>query len=239
MFESLALLGFGHGGWGVSLAQGALVTIALALCCLPFGLSLGLLVAIGSRSRSALARGAAYAFSTVFRGLPELLTLFIVYYGLEIAFERLFAAAGIEADVSINPFFAAFVALGVVLAAFSSEVWLGAFKSIHKGQYEAAHALGLSKTKTFFSVVLPQLLRIALPGLSNNWLTLLKDTALVSTISLVDVMRQTNLAVSQTKEPILFYGAACAIYLVFSALSGRLFAFAESHFGRGYQKGRV
>ncbi|MFD1554797.1 ABC transporter permease [Paraburkholderia silviterrae] len=239
MFESIALLGFGHGSWGLALLQGAFVTIALALCCLPFGLALGLLVAVGSRSRSTLARGTAYGFSTVFRGLPELLTLFLVYYGFEITIEQIFAAAHIDADVSINPFFAAFVALSVVLAAFSSEVWLGAFKSIHKGQYEAAHALGLSKSKTFFSIVLPQLLRIALPGLSNNWLTLLKDTALVSTISLVDVMRQTNLAVSETKEPILFYGAACAIYLFFSALSGRLFAFAEHHFGRGHHRARV
>ncbi len=114
-----------------------------------------------------------------------------------------------------------------------------AFKSIGKGQYEAAHALGLSKAKTFFSIVLPQLLRIALPGLSNNWLTLLKDTALVSTISLVDIMRQTNLAVSQTKAPIVFYAAACALYLFFSALSGRLFAFAEQHYGRGHNRARV
>ena len=239
MLESLALLSFGPGGWGAALAQGALITISLALCCLPFGLTLGLLIALASRSPRRIPRAAAYVFSTVFRGLPELLTLFIVYYGFQIGLERLFAAAGIEADVSIDPFFAAFIALSVVLAAFSSEVWLGAFKAIGKGQYEAAHALGLSRAKTFFSIVLPQLLRIALPGLANNWLTLLKDTALVSTISLVDVMRQTNLAVSQTKEPIVFYAAACAIYLFFSALSGRLFAFAERRIGRGYQRARV
>jgi polar amino acid transport system permease protein len=81
-------------------------------------------------------------------------------------------------------------------------------------------------------VVLPQLARIALPGLSNNWLSLLKDTSLVSTISLVDLMRQTNLAVSVTKEPMLFYTVACLGYLFFSAISGRLFAFLERYFSR-------
>jgi polar amino acid transport system permease protein len=126
-----------------------------------------------------------------------------------------------------------------VFAAFSSEIWLAAFKTLPKGQLEACSALGLSKRTGFFKVVLPQLTRIALPGLSNNWLSLLKDTSLVSTISLVDLMRQTNLAVSVTKEPMFFYGVACLGYLLFSAVSGRVFAFIERRSSRHLQGARA
>jgi polar amino acid transport system permease protein len=232
MFEHLSLLSFASGGWGSALLAGALVTIALALSCLPIGLPLGLGVALAARSRRRWARAMATMFSTVFRGLPELLTLLIIYYGCQIAAQKLLAAMGYEAEVTINTFAAAMIAFSLVFAAFSSEIWLGAFKTVPKGQFEAAAALGLSRRTTFTKVILPQLTRIALPGLSNNWLSLLKDTSLVSTISLVDLMRQTNLAVSVTKEPMFFYAVACFGYLFFSALSGRLFQFLEQHFSR-------
>jgi polar amino acid transport system permease protein len=232
MIEHLSLLSFASGGWGQSLLAGALVTLALALSCLPIGLPLGLVIALAARSKKPWARSMATVFSTVFRGLPELLTLLIIYYGCQIAAQKILAAMGYESEVTINTFLAAMVAFSFVFAAFSSEIWLGAFKTISKGQYEASSALSLSKATTFRKVVFPQLLRIALPGLSNNWLSLLKDTSLVSTISLVDLMRQTNLAVSVTKEPLLFYSVACFGYLFFSALSGRVFNFIERHFSR-------
>lgn len=238
MLESIALLGLGDGGWGSALLMGALVTITLALSCVPIGLPLGLLLAVCARSKKRLPRAFATVFSTVFRGLPELLTLLLVYYGVQIGAQRVLAHFGYEGEFSINAFLAAVVAFSLVLAAFSSEVWQAAFKTIPKGQMEAAQALGLSRSTTFLRVTLPQLMRVALPGLSNNWLTLLKDSSLVSTISLVDLMRQTNLAVAATKEPILFYLAACVLYLVLSALSGLVFTHAEKFFGRHHQGAR-
>lgn len=238
MLDLLSLLSFGQGGWGSALLLGALVTIALALTCVPIGLPLGLLVAVGARSRRRLPRAAATIFSTVFRGLPELLTLLLVYYGAQIAIQHLLERMGYEGEFHINAFVAAVVAFSLVLAAFSSEVWLGAFKTIPKGQQEAARALGLSRRTTFLRVMLPQLMRVALPGLSNNWLTLLKDSSLVSTISLVDLMRQTSLAVSATKQPMLFYFACCLLYLLLSALSGIVFSRAEQRFGRHLEGAR-
>lgn len=232
MFEQLSLLSLASGGWGSALLAGALVTIALALACVPIGLPLGLAVALAARSKNRWARAWATSFSTVFRGLPELLTLLIIYYGCQIAAQKILAALGYPGEVAINTFVAAMIAFSLVFAAFSSEIWLAAFKTLPKGQYEAASALGLSRRTTFNQVLLPQLTRIALPGLSNNWLSLLKDTSLVSTISLVDLMRQTNLAVSVTKEPMLFYSVACCGYLLFSALSGQLFGFLERRFSR-------
>lgn len=232
MFEQLSLLSFASGGWGSALLAGALVTITLALACVPIGLPLGLLVALAARSKNRWARAWATTFSTVFRGLPELLTLLIIYYGCQIAAQKILGALGYPGEVAINTFVAAMIAFSLVFAAFSSEIWLAAFKTLPKGQYEAASALSLSRRTTFTRVLLPQLTRIALPGLSNNWLSLLKDTSLVSTISLVDLMRQTNLAVSVTKEPMLFYSVACLGYLFFSALSGHLFSFLERRFNR-------
>ena len=232
MFEHLSLLSFASGGWGSALLAGALVTIVLALSCLPIGLPLGLGLALAARSRRRWPRAMSTVFATVFRGLPELLTLQIIYYGCQIGAQKLLSAMGYETEVAINPFVAAMIAFSLVFAAFSSQIWLGAFKTVPKGQFEAAAALGLSRRTTFTKVVLPQLVRIALPGLSNNWLSLLKDTSLVSTISLVDLMRQTNLAVSVTKEPMLFYTVACFGYLFFSAISGRLFQYLEQHFSR-------
>lgn len=232
MLEQLSLLSFANGGWGSALLAGALVTITLALACIPLGLPLGLLVALAARSKRRWLRTGATVFSTVFCGLPELLTLLIIYYGCQIAAQRMLAAMGYQGEVTINTFVAAMIAFSLVFAAFSSEVWLSAFKSLSKGQFEAATMLGLPKGTTLRKVVLPQLTRIALPGLSNNWLSLLKDTSLVSTISLVDLMRQTSLAVSVTKEPMLFYAVACFGYLFFSALSGRVFNFLERYFSR-------
>ena len=239
MFEHLSLLSFASGGWGSALLAGALVTIVLALSCLPIGLPLGLGLALAARSKRRWPRAMSTVFATVFRGLPELLTLLIIYYGCQIGAQKLLAAMGYQAEVAINPFVAAMIAFSLVFAAFSSEIWLGAFKTIPKGQYEASAALGLSKTTTFRKVVFPQLVRIALPGLSNNWLSLLKDTSLVSTISLVDLMRQTNLAVSVTKEPMFFYGVACLGYLLFSALSGRVFAYIERYTSRHLRSART
>jgi polar amino acid transport system permease protein len=235
--DIFSLLSFSDGGWGSALAAGTVVTLTLALTTLPVGIFLGLVVALMARSRSTRARAVATVFTTIFRGLPELLTLLIVYYGGQILIQRLMTAMGYEGQLQINAFLAGVVAFGLVLAAFSSEVWIGALNTIARGQYEAGSALGLSKWLTFRLVVFPQLMRAALPGLSNNWLTLLKDTSLISTISLVDLMRQTNLAVGATKQPMVFYLAACCIYLLLSAGSGLAFTALERRANRGHVRG--
>jgi ABC-type amino acid transport system permease subunit len=114
---------------------------------------------------------------------------------------------------------AGMVALGVVLSAFSSEVWVGALNSIQKGQREAASALGLSKAQAFRLVVFPQLIRVALPGLGNNWMVLLKETSLISVITLQDIMFIATRANVVTKEPFLFFGTAMLLYFFFSLVS--------------------
>ena len=124
MFDKLALLGFGPGGWGWALLQGAANTISVALATLPFGLALGLIIALWKRSDSMLLRSLATIYTTVFRGVPELLTLYIIYFGIQVLLQKVWTG------FSIPPFVAGMVALGMVLAAFSSEVWVGALNSM-------------------------------------------------------------------------------------------------------------
>ena len=228
MFDKIALLGFGPGGWGWALLQGAANTISVALATLPFGLALGLVIALWKRSDSVMLRALATIYTTVFRGVPELLTLYIIYFGIQVLVQQVWSG------FSIPPFGAGMVALGLVLAAFSSEVWVGALNSIQKGQREAAAALGLSKAQAFRLVVFPQLIRVALPGLGNNWMVLLKETSLISVITLQDIMFIATRANVVTKEPFLFFGTAMLLYFFFSLVSAWGIGRLEERTNRGF-----
>ncbi|MFS2326626.1 ABC transporter permease [Brucella sp. H1_1004] len=213
------LLSFGPEGWGRSIAWGLLVTISLALATLPLGLILGFLVAIGKQSSEPSMRLASNIYTTIFRGLPELLTLFLVYFGASLLLQQALAFFEISAKIEINAFVAGMIALGFVFSSYSSEVFLSAFRAIPRGQYEGGYAVGLSHLQTMRKVILPQLIKIALPGLANLWLVLLKDTSLVSVITLSDILRQTSIAARVTKEPFLFFGVACLLYLALAIIS--------------------
>lgn len=234
MDRYLTLLSFGPEGWGAALLSGALVTISIALATLPFGLALGLGVALAKRSRHVWLRGLGTLYTTIFRGVPELLTLYIIYFGFQILVQALWTRLGFAGSIEISPFVAGVVALGIVLAAFSAEVWLGALNAVQRGQREAAAALGLTPFQVFRLVVFPQLFRVALPGLGNNWMVLLKETSLVSVITLQDTMFIATRANVVTKEPFLFFGVAMLIYLFFSAVSAFGLAKAEQRTNRGY-----
>jgi polar amino acid transport system permease protein len=228
--DALALLSFGPDGWGDELAAGAWLTLRLALATLPFGLVLGLAVALMRDSGRSVLRIPSNVFTTVFRGLPELLTLLLVYFGGQMLLARIFG------EMEVSAFIAGLVALGLVFAAYASEVFLGALRAVGRGQYEAGQALGLRPPAVFRLIILPQLIRLALPGLANLWLVLLKETSLVSVIALNDLLRQTSVAVRATKEPFLFYLVACLIYLAMSAVSSVGIAGIERWSARGMRR---
>jgi polar amino acid transport system permease protein len=136
--------------------------------------------------------------------------------------------------VEMNAFIAGVIALSVVVAAYSSEVWVASLKSVPTGQTDAAKSLGLHAQQTFFYVVMPQLMRVALPGLGNIWTILVKDTSLISTLAVMDLLRAASEASRATTRPLVFYGAAAAIYLVFSIFSGIGQSYLERRANQGY-----
>ena len=219
MESTWTLISFGPEGWGDEIARGTLLTVALALATLPFGLVLGFFVALAKDVGEPSLKRAADIYTTIFRGLPELLTLFIVYFGVQIVLRQLAGLFVENPSIEINSFVAGMVALGLVFSSYASEAFLSAFKGIPRGQYEGGHAIGLSRFHTMRLVILPQLIRLALPALSNLWLILLKETALVSVIGLSDILRQAGIAARVTKEAFLFFGIACLIYLLLAMLS--------------------
>ncbi len=232
--DLIRLLSFGPDGWGDELAAGTWLTIRLAVATLPFGLLLGLLVALAKRSHIRALRVVGNAYTTVFRGLPELLTIFIVYFGGQILLQRIVEFVSPGSSVEVSGFVSGMIALGVVFSAYSSEVFLGAFRSISRGQWEASRSLGLRPLATMRLVILPQLVRLALPGLANLWLILLKDTSLVSVIAIDDLLRVTGIAVRVTKQPFFFFGVACLLYLVMSMISSIGITAIERRLGRGH-----
>lgn len=228
LFARDTLLACGDTGWGDEIALGFLVTASLAVATLPIGLLAGFFIALAKQSEERSLRLSANIYTTLFRGLPELLTLFIVYYGLQILVQNFAAAIGYDGRIEINAFVAGMIALGVVFSAYCSEVLLSAFKAIPRGQYEAGHALGLHHGTTMRLIILPQLVRVALPGLGNLWMALLKDTALVSVIGLPDILRQTGVAARVTKQAFQFYSIACLLFLILAFLSSLVFSRIES-----------
>jgi polar amino acid transport system permease protein len=239
MANVLSLLSFGPEGWGDEFLRGAAVTLILAITTLPVGLFIGLLVALARDSRSAMLRGFGNVYTTLFRALPELLTILIIYYGGQRLVRSVLQGLGFESAFEINGFVAGIISLGVVCAAFSSEVWLGALRSIPKGQREGAFALGLGRAATFRLVIFPQLLRVALPGLGNNWMELLKSTSLVSVIAFAELMRTTNLAVGVTKQPFLFYLVCCLLYLAMAIGSSFVIGWLETRTSRGLARAKA
>jgi polar amino acid transport system permease protein len=233
----LELFSFGDKGWGDELLSGFGVTVALAVVTLPIGILLGFAVAFASMSKNRAWRSVGIAYTTVFRGVPELLTLFTVYNGAALILNRLAKMANPEAGfVELSPFVAGVVSLGLVFGAFSGEVLRGAFQALDKGQVEAGLAVGMRRFDVFRRIKLPQVWRFALPGLSNLWVNLIKDTALVSIISLNDLMRMTSVAVGFTKKPFTFFLAACLAYWAICAVSEVVAARLEARANRGIRR---
>ena len=148
------------------------------------------------------------------RGLPEILVVLLVYFGSTELVEMLTGEY-----IEFGAFGCGVFALSLIFAAYASQTLRGAIQAIPKGQWESGAALGLSKSYTFIHIIMPQVWRHALPGLSNQWLVLLKDTALVSLIGVDDLMRQADLINTNTHQPFTWYGIAALIYLAVTLIS--------------------
>ncbi|MCA3925259.1 arginine ABC transporter permease ArtQ [Vibrio vulnificus] len=212
-------------GYYLSLAQASWMTIQLALVSLAVGLVLAVVFAGGEMTRHRLVKWPTIALVTGLRGLPELLVVLFIYFG---STQVLFLLSGDFIEVS--PFLSGVIALSLIFASYASQTIRGALKAVNKGQREAASALGMSKSSTFFRIVLPQAVRHALPGLTNQWLVLLKDTALVSLIGVTDLLKQAQLTSAATHEAFTWYATAAAIYLVITLVTQRVVKIIDAKF---------
>lgn len=196
------------------LALAALTTIGLAVSAAIVGMILAMVFALlESSSVKWLSKPTQY-FIMVLRGLPELLVVLLFYFGSS---QLLFIITG--TFIEFSPFICGVLALGVIFAAYVSQILRGALMAIPNGQWEAGAALGMSNLRIFFGLILPQMWRHALPALGNQWLVLLKDTALVSLIGVNDLMKQAHIASSSTWEPFTWFSIAAVIYLAITLIS--------------------
>ena len=190
----------------------ALMTLGLAVCSLVLGLFLGMLFAVLEANRFVGKPTAVLV--ALLRGLPEILVVLLVYFGSSELVELLTGEY-----VEFGAFGCGVFALSLIFAAYASQTLRGAIQAIAKGQWESGTALGLSKGYTFLHIIMPQVWLHALPGLSNQWLVLLKDTALISLIGVDDLMRQAQLINTNTHQPFTWYGIAALIYLLVTLVS--------------------
>lgn len=205
-------------GYLPMILEGLRITLSVALVSLAVASVFGMLGAGAKLSASPVARAVAGAYTTVIRALPDLLLMLIVFYGGQILLNRVTQAQG-WGYVDINAFAAGTVTLGFIFGAYLTETFRGAILSIPRGQIEAGHAMGLSRGQVLRDIVLPQMIRHAIPGFTNNWLVLLKATALVSIIGLDDMVHRASLASAATREPFTFYALIGAIYLAVTTVS--------------------
>ncbi|OTA16386.1 histidine transport system permease protein HisQ [Xenorhabdus vietnamensis] len=213
-----------------SLINAAGITVGLAISSLIIGLILAMLFATWESIRWKPIAFLGSCWVTLLRGLPEILVVLFIYIGgsqLLIMLSNGFDInlivwhfrVQMKTNNSINPFLCGIIALSLLYSAYASQTLRGALKAVPIGQWEAGQALGLSQSRIFFRLIMPQMWRHALPGLGNQWLVLLKDTALVSLISVNDLMFQAKTIATRTQEPFTWYMIVAAIYLIITLVS--------------------
>ena len=230
----MELLAFGDTGWGDELFYATLMTIAVAITAMLIGFFFALIFTPLKLSKNKFLNLIANSYTTVIRGVPELLVIYLFFFGGSAAIMFVASIFGYGEYIEINAFLTGAFSIGIISGAYSTEVFRGAIQSIDKGQFEAANVLGLGKFGKFFKIILPQTLRLALPNLSNVWQITLKDTSLISVTGLVEIMRQSYVAAGSTRDPLFFYSFAAVLYLLLTFLSMKLINKLEVKYSRGY-----
>ena len=230
----MELLSFGKTGWGDELLIATMMTIAVSITAMFIGFLFALIFTPLKLSKSKLLNLIGNSYTTVIRGVPELLVIYLFFFGGSGAVMYVASIFGYNEYIEINAFITGSFAIGIISGAYSTEVFRGAIQSIDKGQFEASKVLGLKKPVHFFKVIMPQMLRLAIPNLSNVWQITLKDTSLISVTGLVEIMRQSYIAAGSTRDPLFFYSFAAVLYLMLTYFSMKLINKLEVRYSRGY-----
>ena len=230
----MELLSFGKTGWGDELLIATMMTIAVSITAMLIGFLFALIFTPLKLSKSKFLNLIGNCYTTVIRGVPELLVIYLFFFGGSGAVMYVASIFGYNEYIEINAFITGSFAIGIISGAYSTEVFRGAIQSIDKGQFEASKVLGLKKPVHFFKVIMPQMLRLAIPNLSNVWQITLKDTSPISVTGLVEIMRQSYIAAGSTRDPLFFYSFAAVLYLLLTYLSMKLINKLEIRYSRGY-----
>ena len=230
----MELLAFGKTGWGDELFIATLMTLAVSITAILIGFLFALIFTPLKLSKNKFLNLIANCYTTVIRGVPELLVIYLFFFGGSGAVMYVASIFGYNDYIEINAFITGSFAIGIISGAYSTEVFRGAIQSIDKGQFEASKVLGLKKPIHFFKVIMPQMLRLAIPNLSNVWQITLKDTSLISVTGLVEIMRQSYIAAGSTRDPLFFYSFAAVLYLLLTFLSMKLINRLEIKYSKGY-----
>lgn len=216
----LELLGFGPQGWGQPLLKAAGITLVAAIC----GFFLGSVLGIGGASlklaRSRFLRAIGQFYTTVFRGVPEILVVYLFYFGGSVVLSKAMNVGGFPGFYSLPSFATGAIAVGVVSGAYQTEAYRSAYLRLERGQIEAGASCGMSRLLLLRRIIAPQTLRFALPALGNVWQSALKETSLLSVIGLSELLRQAGTAAGSTRQPLLFYGVAALMFLIIGRSTG-------------------
>ena len=230
----MELLSFGKTGWGDELLIATMMTIAVSITAMLIGFLFALIFTPLKLSKSKFLNLIGNSYTTVIRGVPELLVIYLFFFGGSGAVMYVASIFGYNEYIEINAFITGSFAIGIISGAYSTEVFRGAIQSIDKGQFDASKVLGLKKPVHFFKVIMPQMLRLAIPNLSNVWQITLKDTSLISVTGLVEIMRQSYISAGSTRDPLFFYSFAAVLYLLLTYFSMKLINNLEVRYNRGY-----
>lgn len=228
--------------WLPQLLKGAGVTIGVGLTALFISIVFGIMLALARLSRNKVVSNVALTYTTLIRGIPELLLILLIFYGgqqwLNSIVDSLNQKGLIKTRfIEISPFIAGSLTIGAIYAAYMAETFRGAILAVPQGQVEAANAYGIPPRRVFFRIIFPQALRHALPGVGNNWMVMLKATALVSIISLQDIVFLAKGAAAATKQPFIFYILTAIIFLLFTTISISIIRYLERKLGAGFSRG--
>lgn len=227
-------------GYGPSIFMGAIVTIEVAFLSLAVALTLGMLAAVARLSKNRLANGVAVAYTTVIRGVPDLVLMLLIFFGAQIMVNAVsdwvYDSFDIEFYININEFVAGVSTIGFIFGAYMAETFRGAFLAVDSGQIEAGKAYGMTSMQVFRRITVPQMMRHAIPGIGNNWLVLVKTTALVSVIGLSDMVRLAKEAAGAVHEPFLFFIPVAFVYLALTSVSEIILNRLAVHFSAGVER---
>ncbi|MCZ8182924.1 MAG: ABC transporter permease [Beijerinckiaceae bacterium] len=222
-------------GYFPAILEGLRSTLLISAASLSIACLFGLIGAGAKLSGSRMAALAADVYTTLIRGLPELVLLLLIFYGGQIMVNALADKAGLG-YFDINPFLAGTLTLGFIFGAYLTETFRGAILAIPRGQMEAGKAYGMSRGQVLRRIILPQMVRHAIPGFTNNWLVMIKATALLSIIGLDDMVHRANLASAATRAPFTFYATIAGLYLAVTTISILLLGWLERRFSLGVRK---